>query len=508
MLTSIIRSPVAGHGLALVAGMLFPLAFAPFDLWIIGIVSLMVLVFSLDIDNGGWTVLRYYLFSLGMYGVGASWIFVSINTYGGASGLLAGMLVALFVTLYSLTGLFAAGLHLLIDKRLRIAVFPAVWVLLEWFRSWFLTGFPWLFAGYGHLETPLAGFAPVTGVLGLSFFCVLTAVLLYSTVLRLLRGDRIAGTLFAKLAGSRWAGVGFVIVIWCAGLLMARIEWAIPFRENVQVSVVQGNIEQHTKWSQSMIHPILNTYLTLTGKEWGREIIVWPEASITLFRESAGSILRALDRRGKEAGSTLVLGIPDRDEAGQFLNTAVSVGEGTGSYIKRRLVPFGEYVPMEDQLRGLITFFDLPMSRNQAGPWDQIPMLAGSLKLSLSICYEVVYAELVRKTVDRPDLFITISNDTWFGHSIGPEQHLQMAAMRALENGRWMIRATNNGITALIDHQGKVQARLSSFEPGVLRGSVSIMKGVTPYHQIGHWPVLVLCFLMIGTGIFWRKKSR
>ncbi len=508
MLTSIIRSPVAGHGLALVAGMLFPLAFAPFDLWIIGIVSLMVLVFSLDVDNGGWTVLRYYLFSLGMYGVGASWIFVSINTYGGASGLLAGMLVALFVTLYSLTGLFAAGLHLLIDKRLRIAVFPAVWVLLEWFRSWFLTGFPWLFAGYGHLETPLAGFAPVTGVLGLSFFCALTAVLLYSTVLRLLRGDRNAGTLFAKLAGNRWAGVGFVIVIWCAGLLMARIEWAIPFRENVQVSVVQGNIEQHTKWRQSMIHPILNTYLTLTNKEWGREIIVWPEASITLFRESAGSILRALDRRGKEAGTTLVLGIPDRDEAGQFLNTAVSVGEGTGSYIKRRLAPFGEYVPLEDQLRGLITFFDLPMSRNQAGPWDQIPMLAGSLKLSLSICYEVVYAELVRKTVDRPDLFITISNDTWFGHSLGPEQHLQMAAMRALENGRWMIRATNNGITALIDHQGKVQARLSSFEPGVLRGSVSIMKGVTPYHQIGQWPVLVLCFLMIGTGIFWRKKSR
>ena len=508
MLTSIIRRPLAGHGLALVAGMLFPLAFAPFDLWIIGIVSLMVLVFSLDIDNGGWTVLRYYLFSIGMYGVGASWIFVSINTYGGASGLLAGMLVALFVTLYSLTGLFAAGLHLLIDKRLRIAVFPAVWVLLEWFRSWFLTGFPWLFTGYGHLETPLAGFAPVTGVLGLSFFCVLTAVLLYSTVLRLLRVDRIAGSLFAKLAGSRWAGVGIVIVIWCAGLLMARIEWAIPFRENVQVSVVQGNIEQHTKWRQSMIHPILNTYLTLTGKEWGREIIVWPEASITLFRESAVSILRALDRRGKEAGSTLVLGIPDRDEAGQFLNTAVSVGEGTGSYIKRRLAPFGEYVPMEDQLRGLITFFDLPMSRNQAGPWDQIPMLAGSLKLSLSICYEVVYAELVRKTVDRPDLFITISNDTWFGHSIGPEQHLQMAAMRALENGRWMIRATNNGITALIDHQGKVQARLSSFEPGVLRGSVSIMKGVTPYHQTGHWPVLVLSFLMIGTGIFWRKKSR
>ena len=508
MLTSIIRSPVAGHGLALVAGMLFPLAFAPFDLWIIGIVSLMVLVFSLDIHNGGWTVLRYYLFSLGMYGVGASWIFVSINTYGGASGLLAGMLVALFVTLYSLTGLFAAGLHLLIDKRLRIAVFPAVWVLLEWFRSWFLTGFPWLFAGYGHLETPLAGFAPVTGVLGLSFFCVLTAVLLYSTVLRLLRVDRIAGSLFAKLAGNRWAGVGIVIVIWCAGLLMARIEWAIPFRENVQVSVVQGNIEQHTKWRQSMIHPIMNTYLTLTNKEWGREIIVWPEASITLFRESAGSILRALDRRGKEAGTTLVLGIPDRDEAGQFLNTAVSVGEGTGSYIKRRLVPFGEYVPLEDQLRGLITFFDLPMSRNQAGPWDQIPLLAGSLKLSLSICYEVVYAELVRKTVDRPDLFITISNDTWFGHSIGPEQHLQMAAMRALENGRWMIRATNNGITALIDHQGKVQARLSSFEPGVLRGSVSIMKGVTPYHQTGQWPVLVLCFLMIGTGIFWRKKSR
>ena len=182
-------------------------------------------------------------------------------------------------------------------------------------------------------------------------------------------------------------------------------------------------------------------------------------------------------------------------------------GNGSGTYHKRRLVPFGEYVPLESLLRGVIQFFDLPMSHNVAGPAGQAPLFVGELPLSLSICYEVVYPDLVRATVADPALFVTISNDTWFGTSIGPWQHLQMARMRALENGRYMVRATNNGVTAVIDDRGRIQAQLPQFEPGVLRGEVRVMEGTTLYNRTGQLPWLILIagmILLIG----YRGRAR
>jgi len=468
-----------GHSLALLSGALFPLAFAPFEIWWVGIASIVVLLFSLDVVSKRAIAIRYYLFAVGMYGVGVSWIFVSINVYGGASYFLAGILITFFVLSYSLTSLVAAAIHIKLPHWLM--AFPAIWVLLEWFRSWFLTGFPWLFAGYSHLDSPLYGFIPIFGVFGLSLFTSLTAVLVYS------------------LASRRWVISSLAIgVLWGGGaFLVTKVSWVWPTDQTVSVSAVQGNIDQHTKWLRQSVGTILNTYLGLTESEWGRDIVVWPEAAITVMRPEAGPILDELARQGRQAGTVLVLGIPDRSEEGSYLNSAIALGNGVGDYQKRRLVPFGEYVPLEEYIRGLISFFDLPMARNQPGPWYQDPLLAGSLSLSLSICYEVVYPELVRETVEMPDLFVTISNDTWFGDSIGPKQHLQMARMRAAENGRWMIRSTNNGITALIDHQGNVRAQLPSFKAGVLRGQALIMQGATPYHQFGHWPVVIPCFVFV-----------
>ena len=190
-------------------------------------------------------------------------------------------------------------------------------------------------------------------------------------------------------------------------------------------------------------------------------------------------------------------GIPDRYDNGGLQNTVLALGNGSGQYIKRRLVPFGEYVPLEGVLRGLIQFFDLPMSRNISGPLMQPPVVAGNLLLSLSICYEVAYPELVRQSTRDADLLVTVSNDTWFGSSIGPWQHLQMARMRTLENGRAMVRATNNGVTALIDHQGRLKATLPQFEAGVLRGDIEIRTGSTFFTQFGSLPCFVLCFLLI-----------
>tara|TARA_B100001964_G_scaffold245289_1_gene331284 strand:+ start:2697 stop:4217 length:1521 start_codon:yes stop_codon:yes gene_type:complete len=476
------KYPLAGHVLAIVGGALVPFSLAPFDWWPLGILSVLLLLASIDGEKTKRIMLRLYLYNLGMFGVGTSWIYVSINVYGGASPALAVSLVALFVLWWSLIGLLHGYVYGKFISHLPLGLvlgFPALRVLDEWFRSWFLTGFPWLFLGYGHLSSPLLGFAPVAGVFAVSFFVVLTASLLY-----------------CSLRHGRPHYLIAVAVIWLSGYGLSQVDYVSPGDE-ISVVAVQGNIDQHTKWRREKVMPILKAYTDLTEAEWGANLIVWPEAAITLFREDASWFLQQLDKKGKELGTTLVLGIPDRDDEGKFLNTAIAVGDGAGVYHKRRLVPFGEYVPLENWLRGIITFFDLPMSHNSSGELDQPALRAGKLALSLSICYEVVYAELVRSTTASPDLFVTISNDTWFGTSIGPSQHLQMAQMRAVENARYLVRATNNGITALIDHRGVIVKSLPQSEPGVLRGEAAVMVGTTPFHRYGHSPLLIFCLLLL-----------
>lgn len=474
--------------LAFVGGCIYPLALAPFYLWPLGIAALVALLVSVQgasIKRGS---LRFYLFSTGMFGVGISWVFVSIQEHGGASIPLAGLLVLLFVLSLSLLTLLQGFLYLRYIRILPLGValgFPVLWLLREWVFTWFLTGLPWLFAGYGHVDTPLGGYMPLIGAMGVSFLVALQASLI--VILFLGPGTKV-----------RVLAVTAVLLVWAGGFAASRISFVTGGNELVSVSLVQGNIDQHVKWQRSMIGPILETYIGLTETEWESDVIVWPEAALTVFRESATDLFEHLSERARARGATLILGIPDRDETGGFLNTAVALGNGEGQYIKRRLVPFGEYVPLEGLLRGTIAFLDLPMSRNRPGPEGQQPLMAGDHRVSVSICYEVIYPDLVRRTVENPHYLLTISNDTWFGRSIGPHQHLQMAQARALENGRYMIRATNNGVTAIIDHHGEIKARLNQFEAGVLRGNIEILSGRTPYSRVGDWPLLIAAALMLA----------
>lgn len=490
------KRPFIGDILVLLAGGLYPLAFSPFDAWPLAPLSLVVLIL-LVADVGTWRgALRFYLFALGLYGVGVSWIYVSIHEHGGASALLAGFLVLLFVAAFSLFSLVQGYLYMRFVRAAPLGLllgFPVVWCVKEWACTWVLTGFPWLFAGYSAMDTWLVGYAPVIGVLGVGFIVALEA----SLVAWLLRGRR---------PPQLVAAMGILAMLQLGGLLLRHVTFVEPVGQPLTVSAVQGNIDQDLKWRRAMIEPILEKYVGLTRNEWGRDIVVWPEAAITLFRADAGDFLADMDARGKKTGTTLVLGIPDISPSGRFWNTAIAVGNGTGRYIKRHLVPFGEYVPLEGMLRGLIGFFDLPMSYNQPGPDTQAPLYAGKLRLSMSICYEVVYPELVRSTVANPDLLVTISNDTWFGHSIGPWQHFQMARMRAIENGRYMIRATNNGVTGIIDYRGRVTAELPQFESGVLRGKISEMSGQTPFSRYGQGPVLIVMALLLTLMLLGRVR--
>ncbi|MFT7133901.1 MAG: apolipoprotein N-acyltransferase [Cyclobacteriaceae bacterium] len=467
---------------ALLAGAVFPLALAPIDWWPCAIISMAILSWLLRDAPLRAGLCLFYLYGVGFYGVGVSWVFVSIHEHGGASTLLAALLVTLFVLALALFFLLQGYVYLLWCRSLPFGLslgFATAWVAREWLLTWFLTGFPWLFAGYGFLESPMAGYGPVLGVLGITFLVAWQATLLAGLVLERAGSSRFS---FGRDKGIVMAGV---LAMWLGGWALQQQSFVAPGPNTLRVSAVQGNIDQHSKWSRAMVGPIIKTYTDLSESEWQRDLVIWPEASVTVFREYADEFLDPIAERAQANGSALLLGIPDRDEQGRFLNSAIVVGAGEGRYVKRRLVPFGEYVPLESWLRGLIKVFDLPMSRNVSGPEDQPPLRVGDYLVSMSICYEVIYPELVRGSVVAPDLLVTISNDTWFGASLGPWQHLQMARMRALENGRYMVRATNNGVTAVIDEQGRVTGQLPQFETGVLRADVPVMLGTTPYARWG-----------------------
>ncbi|RZA14574.1 MAG: apolipoprotein N-acyltransferase, partial [Proteobacteria bacterium] len=285
------------------------------------------------------------------------------------------------------------------------------------------------------------------------------------------------------LAGA----VVLLLAPWILGQAFKGHNWTTPAGEPLNVAAVQGNIAQSIKWNPEAVDHQLQLYRDKTFVSKPVDLIVWPETAVPVLMDSAQGYLAMMGRFASDRHSALITGVPIRQvEDGQrrFYNGITVVGDGEGLYRKQKLVPFGEYVPLQDLLRGLIAFFDLPMSDFARGPADQPLLQAKGYQIAPFICYEVVYPELAASMAARSDLLLTISNDTWFGTSIGPLQHLQMAQMRALEAGRWMIRATNNGVTALIDPFGNITTQVPQFEEAVMYGEVTPMQGLTPYLQL------------------------
>lgn len=443
-------------------------------------------------------LLASYLFGVGKYAVGVSWIYVSIHEHGGASPLLAGTMVALFVAFIALFSLLHGSIYLLArgpSNLLNIGVFAAAWVLGEWLQTWLLTGFPWLFAGYALFDTPLVGLAPLGGVLLVGF----GAALLAAAAVQALRKRR-----------PGWSMVLASVVV-LAGVVSGQLKFTHS-GASYEVALVQGNVDQATKWNREQRLPILRRYLALTDPHWSADLIVWPEASLTFYAHQAGDVFAELKRRSQDNDTAVLLGLPAAEQTAdgiRFNNTVVAAGNGGGRYLKQRLVPFGEYVPLQSVLRGLIEFFDLPMSRMSSGPGGQPPLRIGDETAVTPICYEIAYpdlvADLVHGGVREATVLVTVSNDTWFGTSNGPLQHLQIARMRALELGRYLLRATNNGVTATVDPRGAVIDQLPQFEQGVLRSSFKAMSGATPFGRTGSVPVVAFSLVLVAAGFYTRR---
>lgn len=492
-----------GHALALLAGGLFPLGLAPVSQPLLIILSCALLARLLRGLGPALALRRAFAYGLGFWGVGASWVHVSIHDYGGTSLPFSVLLTAVFVAGLSLFHAAQGWMYIKLRlDRLEWLTFPALWVLWEWMRIWCLSGFPWLFAGYGFIDTPLAGLAPLSGVLGISAAAVLTATSLLALV---------------SVASRRQMllPVMLTMAVWALGLWSGKHAWTFDDpNANLRVALVQGNIPQELKWDPAQKTHIMETYIGLSEPLWGKtDVVIWPEAAFPMFHAEALPFISALDARARDSGTAFISGIPywesrEGEPSPRFFNSIFAAGQGGGLYHKQTLVPFGEYVPLEGLLRGLLPFFDLPMSSFSPGGDDQDALHAKDFTLGPFICYEIVYPEVVRRMGNRSDVLLTISNDAWFGHSFGPVQHFEMARMRALELGRYLVRATNTGITAIVGPDGRVLNEFPRFERGVLQGEVRRRVGQTPLAKIGYWPLLVACGLVLMTVAGAMRRQR
>lgn len=494
-----------GHLIALAAGAITPLALAPFDIWPLALLTLALYYLGLREVNPRGALARGWHYGLAAFGAGTGWIYVSIHDYGGASPLLAGLLMFLFCSGVALFYALPAWLWVRFLRRERAPLadalaFAALWLGLEWLRSWLLTGFPWLYLGYSQQDGPLAGLAPLGGVWLVSFALALSAALLVNLP-----------ALLARRGQALVTGL-LLLAVWLGGPLLKGHSWTAPAGAPLKVAAFQGNVEQSLKWDPEQLNAQLALYRDLTFSAAPADLYVWPETAVPVLKEYAEGYLSMIGRFAREQRAALITGVPLRqaDAEGRlrYYNGVEALGLGSGLYRKQKLVPFGEYVPLQDLLRGLISFFDLPMSDFARGPADQAPLRALGYQVAPFVCYEVVYPEYVAALAANSELLLTVSNDAWFGRSIGPLQHLQMAQMRALEAGRWMVRATNNGITTLIDPFGGLHQTLPQFERGVLRGEVVPMQGLTPYLRWRLWPLAGLALLLAGWALRGRRRER
>lgn len=473
------------HLLAILAGVLTTPAFAPFDLWPLAVLGPALLLF-LWTHGEGPGFRSGLAYGMGLMGSGVSWLYVSIAQFGDLGWLFPLVVTIVFVSLIALYyGLFGWLCGFLRASRAvtLVLLLPAVWTLIEWLRGWLLTGFPWLQLGYSQIDSPLVGYAPLLGVLGVSWMLLLSAGLVL---------------LAAEKGRIRWYSLGALALVWGGGWGLSQSNWTQPVGEPLRVALVQGNIPQAEKWAPEMLSPSLLLYVQQSKPHFDRDLIVWPETAVSAFQFQVDeAFLQPLEAELKHQGSHLVFGVVQIDEAREhYYNAMVSLGNPQrDNYHKHHLVPFTEYLPLKGLLWPLVDLFTIPMSDFSAGTKQQPLLQVGPYKAGMSICYEDAFGKETIQALPEAAYLINASNDAWFGRSLAPHQHLQMARMRAAETGRYLLRATNTGISAIIGPKGEVLKRSALLMLDVLIGEIQPMGGTTPYARYGNPPLLVLLSL-------------
>lgn len=474
--------------LSFLFGCLFTLAFAPFNLWYISFISLIGLMYIWVSAEDNRTVRRGFFFGLGNFSTGVYWVYISLHTYGNAPlffAILANIVLITYLSLYP--ALVGWLLRKFSEPATcyRALLIPLLWLVGELLRAYVLTGFPWLSVGYTQLFGIFRGLAPLGGMwmagLVLVLVCSLCA---YSLVLRTAYG------LFAA------------ILISILSISTKSLYFTKPFGPLITVALIQGNVSQYTKFEPQMMEADIMRYISLT-KSRTEQVIIWPETAIAFMENTVREpILVPLSQNLLTKGQTLVTGIPSEDIQGNYYNSVIAIGNGSGQYSKDHLLPFGEFIPFKRLLKFFSTYVDIPMSDFARGGGKQPPLLTNGIASGVNICFESAFGRVVRRTLPHTRYLINVSNDSWFGDSIAAEQHLQMSQMRSLEFGRETARATNNGITAFINSKGQVTARLPRFTTDVLSGMIQPRIGYTPYARYGNALIAYILLLYAIIAIF------
>ena len=479
--------------LALLGGLLLPFAFSPYDWPWLAPVSLFLLFASWLHATPLQALARGYLFGMAQFSVGISWVYLSMHNFGGANAIEAGGLTVLIVLILSCYPALAGWMSLRLfgqqGKHIKLLViFPAFWIIFEWLRGWFIADFPWLLVGSSQVDTPLGhGLAPMLGVHGVS----LAVAMLASLSLCVLDRDD-----WRRRAAMM--GIGILIVS-CAWL--GRIEWTKPAGPPFKVALLQGNIPQNQKWQPEFQQATLQLYTEMTRQHWDAKLIIWPETAIpAYYHQVADTWLVNLRKEAAPHNTDLIIGIPWLDgPEGRYYNAMISVTEKPDHYFKRHLVPFGEYLPFRHVFGWVLDILKIPLSDFARGENGQEPIQAAGYPIAASICYEDVFGNEARDTLPQAAYLVNITNDSWFGDSMAPHQHVQIARMRAMESGRYLVRSTNSGITAVIAPHGKVISQAPMFVQTSITAEITPMMGATPYIRFGDWLVIGV---LVGVLIF------
>jgi apolipoprotein N-acyltransferase len=485
---------------AFLAGAPLLLAFSPIRLHLTAVLAMAALLLLWRGCRPAEAALRGFLFGFAGFLAGTYWLYISLHQFGGAPLFVAVPLMLGLVVV--MAGYFALAGWLLVrlfpdDGPLRTLLgAPGLWVLVEWTRSWFATGFPWFSWGYSQTDTALSGYAPVFGVFGVSLAVVWSAGALL--------------TLLSGTAARRVVAVLILAALWAGGAGLRAVEWSAPAGEPLDVAVVQGGISQDLKWRLDQLPKTKALYRELTDGHWDADLVIWPEAAIPDLLDNYRDYLSDLFARAQETETDVLLGTlqaKGRRPERRYYNSVIAFdGESLREYHKRHLVPFGEYYPVPAFVRRWMKGLNLPYTDISAGGGAAEPLRLGSLPIGVSICYEDVFGAELTEVLPGAALLVNVSNDAWFGGSVAPHQHLQIARMRAIEASRPMVRATNSGISAFIDHDGAVTEASALFEARVLRASVQPRSGATPYGQFGDVPVLALAVVMLAGGRLARRR--
>jgi len=481
---------------AAIAGACLPLAFAPFGVSSLAVVSPALLWLLWGHTTPAQAARLGFCWGVGAFLAGTYWLYISIHIFGQAPAPVAILLMLALVAI--MAGYFAAVGYLQARTRLRggwlwLLYLPCAWVLIEWVRGWLFSGFPWLSLGYAFADGWLAGYGPVLGVYGIS----LAAAILAGAGVALLRGSFAVRALAVIVAAAVIGG----------GLLLSRISWVEPIDRELRVALVQGAVSQDRKWLAEQLAPTKALYRDLSLPFLDYDLIVWPEAAIPSMIDQEHEYLELMRSTAEVGGADIMLGMLEYEpNTGSYFNSLLVLGEPPAIYRKRHLVPFGEYFPVPAFVREWMRLMSLPYVDIAKGSSEPEPLEVAGLYAAASICYEDAFGEEQRVFLPKANLLVNVSNDAWFGDSIAPHQHLQIARMRAIEAGRFMLRATNTGISAVIAPDGRLLAVSPQFETDVLTATIRPYTGATPYVLIGDGWLWLVALIGLGASLIASRR--